>query len=429
MALTGGLLTFLGVEALFEAFELQAARARRRSAARASCCSGSPGSFLTMTFISGRFSGKAGGAIGGVALATLVAIGIGLHNFGEGLAIGTSFAFGQLTLGSFLIVGFMVHNITEGLGIAAPAADEGATLSWPRLVALTLIAGAPAILGAWLGGFAANDVLAALFFGAAAGAAFEVVAEVVRYVARRAPGGLRSGYALGGFLAGIAIMYVDRPARRVTVAAAVGALARARSFARPGRPVDRPLACGCARGRGEPRRPRCDGGRPGRALRAHRQRRAARRPDPQRRRRADRRPARDRVHPALGTRRADGRARRRARDLRLRRASPSGSRSSGWCIRDELSYLWVVAAAGALGFVGNEIAAQVRLRAGRRLSSPALIADGNHARVDGFVSLGVVASAIVVALGLERADPLIGLGITLVILKITWSSWRTVRAR
>ena len=95
----------------------------------------------------------------------------------------------------------------------------------------------------------------------------------------------------------------------------------------------------------------------------------------------------------------------------------------------ELSYLWVVAAAGALGFVGNELAARVRLRAGRRLSSPALMADGNHARADGFVSLGVVASAIVVALGLERADPLIGLGITLVILRITWSSWRTVRAR
>jgi len=96
---------------------------------------------------------------------------------------------------------------------------------------------------------------------------------------------------------------------------------------------------------------------------------------------------------------------------------------------EQLSYLWVVAVAGALGFVGNEIAAQVRLRAGRRLSSPALIADGNHARVDGFVSLGVVASAIVVALGLEIADPLIGLAITLVILKITWDSWRTVSAR
>jgi divalent metal cation (Fe/Co/Zn/Cd) transporter len=92
----------------------------------------------------------------------------------------------------------------------------------------------------------------------------------------------------------------------------------------------------------------------------------------------------------------------------------------------ELTHLWVLAAAGVIGFVGNEIAAQVRLRAGKRLSSPALIADGNHARVDGFVSLGVIGSAIVVALGFNRGDPLIGLAITLVILKITWDSWRTV---
>ena len=91
-----------------------------------------------------------------------------------------------------------------------------------------------------------------------------------------------------------------------------------------------------------------------------------------------------------------------------------------------LTHLWVLAAAGAIGFVGNEIAAQVRLHAGRRLASPALIADGNHARVDGFVSLGVIASAVVVALGVNRGDPIIGLVITLVILKITWDSWRTV---
>ncbi|HUH15266.1 MAG TPA: cation diffusion facilitator family transporter [Gaiellaceae bacterium] len=96
---------------------------------------------------------------------------------------------------------------------------------------------------------------------------------------------------------------------------------------------------------------------------------------------------------------------------------------------EDLSYLWVVAGAGALGFVGNELAAQVRLRAGRRLSSPALVADGYHARVDGFVSLGVVASAIVVALGFQMGDPLIGLAITLLILKITWDSWQTVRER
>ena len=93
-----------------------------------------------------------------------------------------------------------------------------------------------------------------------------------------------------------------------------------------------------------------------------------------------------------------------------------------------LTHLWVLAAAGVVGFIGNEIAAQVRLRAGRRLASAAMTADGNHARIDGFVSLGVVASAIVVGLGAPVADPIIGLAITLVILKITWDSWHTVRA-
>jgi cation diffusion facilitator family transporter len=93
---------------------------------------------------------------------------------------------------------------------------------------------------------------------------------------------------------------------------------------------------------------------------------------------------------------------------------------------EDLTHLWVLAAAGAIGFAGNELAARVRLRAGRRLSSPALIADGNHARTDGFVSLGVVASAIIVALGAPMGDPIIGLVITLVIFKITWDSWRVV---
>lgn len=91
-----------------------------------------------------------------------------------------------------------------------------------------------------------------------------------------------------------------------------------------------------------------------------------------------------------------------------------------------LSHLWVLAAAGAVGFIGNEIAARVRLRGGSRLNSPALIADGNHARIDGFVSLGVVASAGVVAFGIRIADPVIGLAITVVILKITWDSWQTI---
>jgi cation diffusion facilitator family transporter len=93
----------------------------------------------------------------------------------------------------------------------------------------------------------------------------------------------------------------------------------------------------------------------------------------------------------------------------------------------DLSHLWALAGAGVIGFLGNEAAAFVRLRAGKRLQSPALVADGYHARTDGIVSLAVVASAIFVALGLQIADPLIGMLVTIVILRITWQSFVTVR--
>jgi ZIP family zinc transporter len=206
MALTAGLLTFLAVDALAEAFALQAALPGSLGGAGLVAL-GVALSYLTMTFISTRVGGRDG--LSGVALATLVACGIGLHNLGEGLAIGTAFAFSELALGTFLIVGFMVHNVSEGLGIAAPIADDrtAASPSLVRLAVLALVAGAPAILGAWIGGYAANDLLAVLFFAAAAGAALEVVVEVGRFVARRAPGGLTSAYAIGGFLAGLAVMY------------------------------------------------------------------------------------------------------------------------------------------------------------------------------------------------------------------------------
>ena len=203
MALTAGLLTFLGVEALFEALELQAGLPPSL---------GGPGlvllgvaaSALGMTFLSMRLTkGRVGAS--GLALALLVAIGIGVHNLGEGLAIGTSFATGELQLGAFLVIGFMVHNVTEGLAIAAPATRARVTLV--RLAALALIAGAPAILGTWVGGYASSDVLSPLFFAVAAGAALQVVVEVARYVARTAPGGLRSGWAMGGYVAGIAAMW------------------------------------------------------------------------------------------------------------------------------------------------------------------------------------------------------------------------------
>jgi zinc transporter, ZIP family len=209
MALTAGLLTFLAVDALAEALELQAALPSALGGVGLVLL-GVAASYLALAFLSSRLSAREqkqrNPVLGGLALATLVAVGIGLHNLGEGLAIGTSFALSELALGTFLIIGFMVHNVTEGLGIAAPIA-EGARVTVGRLAALTLIAGAPAIVGAWIGGFLANDFVGVLFFAIAVGAALQVVVEVGRFVAQRAPGGLSSGYVVGGFLAGVAIMY------------------------------------------------------------------------------------------------------------------------------------------------------------------------------------------------------------------------------
>jgi zinc transporter ZupT len=206
MALTAGLLAFLAVEALSEALELQAALPSALGGAGLVLL-GVALSFLFLTAISSRLGEGGAGGSGGLALATLVAIGIGLHNMGEGLAIGSSFALGELALGTFFVVGFMIHNVTEGLGIATPLAERR-TVAPYRLAALAVVAGGPAILGAWLGGFVTSDLLGVVFFAAAAGAAFEVVVEVGRYVARKAPGGLSSPHVLGGFLTGIAVMYV-----------------------------------------------------------------------------------------------------------------------------------------------------------------------------------------------------------------------------
>ena len=203
MAFTAGLLTFLGVEALAESFDLQA-RLPTALGGAGLVLLGVAVSFLGMTALSRRLT--RGAAATGLTLAFLIAVGIGLHNLGEGLAIGASFALGELQLGAFLIVGFMIHNVTEGLGIATPVAKTRVTVL--TLAGLALVAGAPTVLGAWIGGYASSDVLGPLFFAIAAGAAFQVVVEVGRYVARTAPGGLRSGTAIAGFIGGVATMYV-----------------------------------------------------------------------------------------------------------------------------------------------------------------------------------------------------------------------------
>jgi ZIP family zinc transporter len=133
-----------------------------------------------------------------------VALGIGLHNLGEGLAIGSAYAVGSLALGAALVVGFALHNTTEGLAIVAPAAK--ATVSLRRLVLLGLLAGGPAVLGAWIGASAFHPSVAALMFGVGAGAIAQVIVQIAPGI-RAGDGRLLSPLAVGGLLVGLFVMY------------------------------------------------------------------------------------------------------------------------------------------------------------------------------------------------------------------------------
>ena len=146
----------------------------------------------------------------GLYMALLVAIGIGLHNLGEGLAIGSAYATGALALGAFLVVGFAIHNTTEGLAIVAPlreGAGPNARTRLSHLVALGLIAGAPAVLGAWIGAAAFNPSLAALLFGVGVGAIARVIVQIAPMM-RNDEGRLLHPLSVGGMLAGIGLLYV-----------------------------------------------------------------------------------------------------------------------------------------------------------------------------------------------------------------------------
>jgi zinc transporter ZupT len=155
----------------------------------------------------------------GLYIAALIALGIGLHNLGEGLAIGTAFSLGEVALGSFLVIGFTLHNITEGVGIVAPListkskrqAQNQDTPPLRTFMWLVLLAGAPAILGTWVGGFAYSPLIAALFLGIGIGAIWQVIVEVgglLRKDAEAQGVSLASWTNLAGFFAGIAIMYL-----------------------------------------------------------------------------------------------------------------------------------------------------------------------------------------------------------------------------
>lgn len=203
LALTVGLLAFLAVDATAEAFEL-AGEAAALFQGQAMVVLAAAASFLLL-----MAAGRREGAPTGLSLAGFISLGIGLHNLGEGLAIGAAFAAGAAGLGSFLVLGFMLHNITEGIGISAPLLKKRPPI-W-IFAALALLAGGPAVIGLWLGSFAYAPQWSALALAIGAGAILQVIVEVTAYLMRsdgRGSSALTSPATITGLVAGVAFMYV-----------------------------------------------------------------------------------------------------------------------------------------------------------------------------------------------------------------------------
>jgi zinc transporter, ZIP family len=218
LAFTVGLLAFLGVDALLEGTEIADSGPGSFGGA-ALVWLGAAAAYLALAGVDGWLGARRarlaedeyedGGrrARGlGYRAAFLVALGIGLHNLGEGLAIGSAYAIGSLALGATLVVGFALHNTTEGLAIVAPVAREGRARV-QRLLLLGLLAGPPAVLGAWVGASAFHPSVAALMFGIGAGAIAQVVVQIAPQV-RDESGRFLHPLASAGLLAGLLVMYL-----------------------------------------------------------------------------------------------------------------------------------------------------------------------------------------------------------------------------
>ncbi len=207
MALTVGLLGFLAVDGTLEGLELAGEGSGAFGGAEL-LFMGAALAYLALTavdrYLRDRREVARAAGVGGVQLALMVAIGIGLHNLGEGLAIGSAYALGALALGTFLVVGFALHNTTEGLAIIAPLAAERPSLA--RLGGLGLIAGAPAILGAWIGASALNPSVGAFLLGIGVGAIAQVIVQLEPAL-RDASGRTLNPASIAGVVAGVAVLY------------------------------------------------------------------------------------------------------------------------------------------------------------------------------------------------------------------------------
>ncbi len=213
LALTAGLLLFLGIDSIEEALDVSEENLAGSFNGALLVATVVVLSFLGLYYSSEKLIRRAASSriAKPTAIALMISIGIGLHNFGEGLAIGAAVGLGSIAFSTFLIVGFALHNTTEGIAIAAPMSRGKALIGKAligKLAVLGLIAGSPAIFGAWVGGFVYSPFTSVIFLAVGAGAIFQVIITILRWIREEGDKNLSSAAVVSGFAAGMLVMYL-----------------------------------------------------------------------------------------------------------------------------------------------------------------------------------------------------------------------------